>query len=58
MVKRHQERGNLLARDRIDELIDSDTPFLEFSPLAAYGLYGDEVPSAGIVSGIGVVNGR
>ena len=58
MVKRHQERGKLLARDRIEELIDPDTPFLEFSPLAAYGLYGDEVPSAGIVTGIGVVNGR
>ena len=58
MVKRHQERGKLLARDRIEELIDSDTPFLEFSPLAAYGLYSDEVPSAGIVTGIGVVNGR
>ena len=58
MVKRHQERGKLLARDRIEELIDPDTPFLEFSPLAAYGLYGDEVPSAGIVTGIGVVNRR
>jgi len=58
MVKRHQERGKLLARERIEELIDPDTPFLEFSPLAAHGLYGNEVPSAGIVTGIGVVNGR
>ena len=58
MVKRHQERGKLLVRDRIEELIDYDTPFLEFSPLAAYGLYKDEVPSAGIITGIGVVNGR
>ena len=58
MVKRHQKRGKLLVRDRIEELIDSDTPFLEFSPLAAYGLYKDEVPSAGIITGIGVVNGR
>ena len=58
MVQRHQERGKLLVRDRIEELIDSDTPFLEFSPLAAYGLYKDEVPSAGIITGIGVVNGR
>ena len=58
MVERHQERGKLLARDRIEELIDSDTPFLEFSPLAAHGLYADEVPSAGIVTGVGVVNGR
>ena len=58
MVKRHQERGKLLVRDRIEELIDPDTPFLEFSPLAAYGLYKDEVPSAGIITVIGVVNGR
>ena len=58
MVKRHQERGKLLVRNRIEELIDSDTPFLEFSPLAAYNLYKDEVPSAGIITGIGVVNGR
>ena len=58
MVKRHQERGKLLVRNRIEELIDSDTPFLEFSPLAAYNLYKDEVPSAGIITGIGVVNRR
>ena len=58
VVTRHQERGKLLARDRIEELIDSDTPFLEFSPLAANGLYNDEVPSAGIVTGIGVVHKR
>ena len=58
VVARHKERGKLLARDRIEELIDTDTPFLEFSPLAANGLYGDEVPSAGIVTGIGVVHNR
>ena len=58
MVERHKKRGKFLARERIDELIDSDTPFLEFSALAAYGQYGDEVPSAGIVTGIGVVHGR
>ena len=58
MVKRHKERGKLLARERIEELIDSDTPFLEFSTLAANGLYNDEVPSAGIVTGIGVVHDR
>ena len=57
-VQRHKERGKLLARERIDELIDSDTPFLEFSPLAAYGMYNDEVPAAGIVTGIGVIHGR
>ena len=58
MVKRHKERGKLLARERIEELIDPDTPFLELSTLAAHGLYNDEVPSAGIVTGIGVVHGR
>ena len=58
MVKRHKERGKLLARERIEELIDSDTPFLEFSTLAANGLYNDDVPSAGIVTGIGVVHDR
>lgn len=58
MVKRHKDRGKFLARERIEDLIDSDTPFLEFSTLAANGLYNDEVPSAGIVTGIGVVHDR
>ena len=57
-VKKHQERGKLLVRDRIDLLIDSDTPFLELSTLAAIDMYDNEVPSAGIVTGIGVVHGR
>ena len=57
-VKKHQERGKLLVRDRIDLLIDSDTPFLELSTLAAVDMYDNEVPSAGIVTGIGVVHGR
>ena len=57
-VKKHQERGKLLVRDRIDLLIDSDTPFLELSTLAAFDMYDNEVPSAGIVTGIGVVHGR
>ena len=57
-VKKHQDRGKLLVRDRIDLLIDSDTPFLELSTLAAFDLYDNEVPSAGIVTGIGVVHGR
>ena len=55
--KRHKERGKLLARERIEALIDPDTPFLELSPLAAYGMY-DDPPSAGIVTGIGVIHGR
>lgn len=54
----HQSRGKLLPRDRIDTLIDAGSPFLELSQLAAYDLYGDEiVPAAGIITGIGRVNG-
>ncbi|HST18043.1 MAG TPA: carboxyl transferase domain-containing protein [Gaiellaceae bacterium] len=55
---RHRERGKLLARERIDRLIDPGTAFLELNALAAYGLYDDQAPSAGIVTGIGVVEGR
>jgi acetyl-CoA carboxylase carboxyltransferase component len=54
---RHKARGKLLARERIDALIDPDTPFLELSPLAAYGMY-DAPPSAGIVTGLGLIHGR
>lgn len=54
----HKERGKLLARERIERLLDPDSPFLELSPLAAYGMYDDEVPSAGIVTGIGLIHGR
>lgn len=56
-IKRHEERGKLLARDRIDTLIDANSPFLELSPLAAYDMYGGSVPSAGIVTGIGTIHG-
>src|SRR5579883_2590216 len=56
--ERHRSRGKLLVRDRIDLLLDPGTPFLELSPLAAYGMYDDEVPAAGLVSGIGRVAGR
>ena len=55
---RHVSRGKLLARQRVAGLIDPGTPFLEFSQLAAHGLYGGDVPSAGIVTGIGRVSGR
>jgi acetyl-CoA carboxylase carboxyltransferase component len=54
----HQERGKLLARERVKHLLDGQSPFLELSPLAAYGMYGDEAPAAGIVTGIGRVHGR
>jgi acetyl-CoA carboxylase carboxyltransferase component len=57
-VELHRSRGKLLARERIERLLDPDTPFLELSALAAAGLYGDEVPSAGIVTGIGSIAGR
>jgi 3-methylcrotonyl-CoA carboxylase beta subunit len=56
--KRHTDRGKLLVRDRVDRLLDPGSPFLELSPLAAYGMYDDAVPSAGIVTGIGRVEGR
>jgi 3-methylcrotonyl-CoA carboxylase beta subunit len=55
---RHVERGKLLPRDRVDTLLDPGSPFLELSPLAAAGLYDDEAPSAGIITGIGRVSGR
>ena len=55
---RHVARGKLLPRDRIEALLDPGTPFLELSQLAAFGMYGDEVPSAGIITGIGRVSGR
>src|SRR5256885_16450373 len=51
-VRRHRGRGKLLARERIERLVDPGTPFLELSPLAAIGMYADEAPSAGIVPGI------
>ena len=55
---RHEARGKLLPRTRIDRLLDPGTPFLEVGLFAAYGLYGDEVPSAGLIAGIGRVSGR
>jgi acetyl-CoA carboxylase carboxyltransferase component len=58
MVKRHHERGKLTARERLDLLFDRDTPFIELSPLAAWGEYDDEAPAAGMVTGIGMVHGR
>jgi 3-methylcrotonyl-CoA carboxylase beta subunit len=57
--KRHTDRGKLLVRDRIRRLLDPQSPFLEFSILAAYGMYdGDEPPAASIVTGIGRIHGR
>lgn len=54
---KHTERGKLLARDRIAALLDPGSPFLEIAPLAAEGMYGDAAPGAGMVAGIGRVQG-
>lgn len=56
--ERHIRRGKLLVRERIDRLIDPNTPFLELSILAANGQYNNQFPAAGIVTGIGVIHGR
>src|SRR6478672_1085754 len=52
-IARHRERGKLPVRERIDRLLDPGAAFLELSPLAATGLYDDDAPGAGIVTGIG-----
>ncbi|NLD68672.1 MAG: methylcrotonoyl-CoA carboxylase [Limnobacter sp.] len=54
---RHTARGKLLPRDRVEKLLDPGTPFLEIGQLAAWGMYGGEAPSAGIIAGIGRVQG-
>ncbi|MBG6239821.1 3-methylcrotonyl-CoA carboxylase beta subunit [Mycetocola sp. CAN_C7] len=55
---RHIERGKLLPRDRIDELLDEGSPFLEIAPLAATDVYDNASPGAGVIAGIGLVHGR
>src|SRR3954454_569188 len=57
-VERHHARGKLLARERVERLVDPGAAFLELSPLAAHGMYDGEAPGAGIVTGIGPVAGR
>jgi 3-methylcrotonyl-CoA carboxylase beta subunit len=56
--QRHVSRGKLLPRDRVDQLLDEGSPFLEVAPLAANGMYHDDSPGAGLIAGIGLVNGR
>ncbi len=56
-IERHRSRGKLLVRERIEAILDEDSPFLELSPLAAWEMYDGEAPSAGIVTGIGRVEG-
>jgi 3-methylcrotonyl-CoA carboxylase beta subunit len=58
LIAKHKGRGKLLARERIDALLDEGSPFLEFSTLAANGMYKDEAPGAGVVTGIGRIHGR
>ena len=57
-VEKHKKRGKLLARERIDLLVDPNTPFMELSTMAAYGEYDNQFPAAGIITGIGVIQGR
>ena len=56
--RKHQERGKLLPRERINALVDPGSAVLELSPLAAFGMYGGDVPSAGIVTCVGRIAGR
>ena len=57
-IEKHRKKGKLLARERVNLLLDPNTPFIELSSLAAYGMYNNEFPSAGIITGVGVVQGR
>ena len=57
-LQRHRDQGKLPVRERIDKLLDPGSPFLELSPLAAWDLYENDAPGAGIVTGIGRVSGR
>ncbi len=57
-MERHRSRGKLPARERIDRLVDPDTAFLELNALAAWDVYDGQAPSAGIVTGVGIVEGR
>ncbi|MCP4993181.1 MAG: methylcrotonoyl-CoA carboxylase [Gammaproteobacteria bacterium] len=56
--ERHLSRGKLLPRERVELLLDDGAPFLELSQFAAWGMYGDEVPAAGLITGIGRVSGQ
>ncbi|OMH24180.1 methylcrotonoyl-CoA carboxylase [Tersicoccus phoenicis] len=56
--QRHRDRGKLLPRERVEQLLDDGSPFLELSPLAATGMYDDACPGAGLITGIGLVAGR
>ena len=57
IIRRQRDRGKLLVRERIETILDRNSPFLELSPLAAWDMYGGDAPSAGIVTGIGHISG-
>src|SRR5512137_631781 len=57
LIEKSRERGKMLVRERIEGLLDAETPFMELSTLAALDMYNNEAPSAGIVTGIGYVHG-
>src|SRR4051812_104591 len=57
-LQRHRAQGKLPVRERVDKLLDPGSPFLELSPLAAWELYENDAPSAGVVTGVGRVCGR
>lgn len=57
-VERHRKRNKLPPRERIEKILDPQSPFLEFSSLAGHGMYNNEAPGAGMVTGIGLVHGR
>src|SRR6185295_16012312 len=56
-LQRHREQGKLPVRERVSRLLDQGSPFLELSALAAYEMYDDDAPAAGLVTGIGRVSG-
>src|SRR5215212_10359490 len=56
-LERHRQQGKLPVRERIERLLDPGSPLLELSPLAAFGMYDDDAPGAGIVTGIGRISG-
>ena len=57
-IKLHKSRNKMLARERIDALLDPDTPFMEFNSLAAHDMFNGRAPCAGVVTGIGIIHGR
>ena len=57
-LQRHREQGKLPVRERIEALLDPGSPFLELSPLAAWGMYDNDAPAAGLITGVGRVSGR